>query len=131
MARELATVKAHVSDERNGGHPDPSRPAEELRLRFADAWGEMSAAWGVAPAIGRVHAYLMVRDEPLTDFGLGWLQADPLTSQGPQTPFSIDCAFADGTVSPMQAKPSSQAASASQGSPWPCCEVHSIVIGSQ
>src|SRR5439155_634844 len=46
---------------------DPSGPAEDLRLRFADAWGEMSAAWGVAPAIGRVHAYLMVRDEPLTE----------------------------------------------------------------
>ena len=54
-------------DERNGVRPDPSAPAEELRLRFADAWGEMSAAWGVAPAIGRVHAYLMVRDEPLTE----------------------------------------------------------------
>ena len=24
-----------------------------------DAWGEMGAAWGVAPAIARVHAYLM------------------------------------------------------------------------
>ncbi len=45
----------------------PSAPAEDLRLRFADAWGEMSAAWGVAPAIGRVHAYLMVRNEPLTE----------------------------------------------------------------
>src|SRR6185436_3720098 len=67
MARELATVKAHVLDERNGVRPDPSAPAEELRLRFADAWGEMSAAWGVAPAIGRVHAYLMVRHEPLTE----------------------------------------------------------------
>lgn len=36
-------------------------------MRFADAWGEMSASWGVAPAIGRVHAYLMVRNEPLTE----------------------------------------------------------------
>jgi DNA-binding transcriptional regulator GbsR (MarR family) len=27
----------------------------------------MSAAWGVAPAIGRVHAYLMVRDVALTE----------------------------------------------------------------
>ena len=27
----------------------------------------MSASWGVAPAIGRVHAYLMVRSEPLTE----------------------------------------------------------------
>ena len=43
----------------------PASPAEQLRLRFAEAWGEMSASWGVAPAIGRVHAYLMVRNEPL------------------------------------------------------------------
>ncbi len=42
-------------------------PADQLRLRFAEAWGEMSASWGVAPAIGRVHAYLMVRNEPLTE----------------------------------------------------------------
>jgi DNA-binding transcriptional regulator GbsR (MarR family) len=59
MNRQLATVKSHVND--------PASPAEELRLRFAEAWGEMSAAWGVAPAIGRVHAYLMVRGEPLTE----------------------------------------------------------------
>src|SRR3954453_23719930 len=70
MAPELATVKSHVSDvspEEDGRAAHPSAPAEELRLRFADAWGEMSAAWGVAPAIGRVHAYLMVRNEPLTE----------------------------------------------------------------
>jgi DNA-binding transcriptional regulator GbsR (MarR family) len=41
--------------------------AEEIRLRLADAWGEMGAAWGVAPAIARVHAYLMVRQEALTE----------------------------------------------------------------
>ena len=35
--------------------------AEDIRLRLADAWGEMGAAWGVAPAIARVHAYLMAR----------------------------------------------------------------------
>src|SRR3954470_4843088 len=67
MAPELATVKAQVSS--NGAFaPDhvPS-PAEDLRLRFAEAWGEMSASWGVAPAIGRVHAYLMVRNAPLTE----------------------------------------------------------------
>src|SRR4051812_50020079 len=27
----------------------------------------MGAAWGVAPAIARVHAYLMARQEPLTE----------------------------------------------------------------
>ncbi len=47
------------------GEAEP--PAESLRLRFADAWGDMSASWGVAPAIGRVHAYLMVRNAPLTE----------------------------------------------------------------
>ena len=48
--------------------PDAASPiAEEIRLRLADAWGEMGAAWGVAPAIARVHAYLMARQEPLTE----------------------------------------------------------------
>jgi DNA-binding transcriptional regulator GbsR (MarR family) len=61
MTQQHATVKSHVSvgTDRNA--------AEQLRLQFAEAWGEMSAAWGVAPAIGRVHAYLMVRGVPLTE----------------------------------------------------------------
>src|SRR5438046_6126892 len=72
MTPELATVKSHVSAERSGDGAegtarDSIGPAEALRLQFADAWGEMSASWGVAPAIGRVHAYLMVRDAPLTE----------------------------------------------------------------
>lgn len=46
---------------------DVGSPAEQIRLRLADAWGEMGAAWGVAPAIARVHAYLMARQEPLTE----------------------------------------------------------------
>ncbi len=46
----------------------PSSPiAEEIRRQLADAWGEMGAAWGVAPAIARVHAFLMARQEPLTE----------------------------------------------------------------
>ena len=45
----------------------PTPIAEEIRLRLADAWGEMGAAWGVAPAIARVHAYLMTRQQPLTE----------------------------------------------------------------
>jgi DNA-binding transcriptional regulator GbsR (MarR family) len=59
MNQLLATVNKQVSAD--------TSPAERLRLQFAEAWGEMSAAWGVAPAIGRVHAYLMVRAEPLTE----------------------------------------------------------------
>src|SRR6266550_878980 len=67
MTQELATVKSQVSADRNGAPPNPLGPAETLRLQFAEAWGEMSASWGVAPAIGRVHAYLMVRNVPLTE----------------------------------------------------------------
>jgi DNA-binding transcriptional regulator GbsR (MarR family) len=67
MTPELATVKSHVSGGGNGSPGTHAGPAEQLRLRFAEAWGEMSASWGVAPAIGRVHAYLMVRNEPLTE----------------------------------------------------------------
>jgi DNA-binding transcriptional regulator GbsR (MarR family) len=58
------TVKRHESTS-NGAHA--SGRAEEIRLRLADAWGEMGAAWGVAPAIARVHAYLMARQQPLTE----------------------------------------------------------------
>jgi DNA-binding transcriptional regulator GbsR (MarR family) len=47
--------------------PGRSRRAEAIRRELADAWGEMGAAWGVAPAVARVHAYLMARQEPLTE----------------------------------------------------------------
>src|SRR5580765_2094233 len=73
MTLEPATVKAQVSADRatRGRSPhiagDGTSAAEALRLQFADAWGDMSASWGVAPAIGRVHAYLMVRGVPLTE----------------------------------------------------------------
>src|SRR5207244_12725979 len=47
--------------------PGKSGRAEAIRRQLADAWGEMGAAWGVAPAVARVHAYLMARQEPLTE----------------------------------------------------------------
>jgi DNA-binding transcriptional regulator GbsR (MarR family) len=65
MTQEQATVKAHVSARDQTAAA--ASPAERLRVQFADAWGEMSAAWGVAPAIGRVHAYLLVQGAPLTE----------------------------------------------------------------
>ena len=57
MTDKHATVKAHVT----------SATAEQIRLDLAEAWGEMGAAWGVTPAIARVQAYLMARQEPLTE----------------------------------------------------------------
>src|SRR5438874_6297654 len=49
------------------GERPPAGRAEAIRRRLATAWGEMGAAWGVAPAIARVHAYLMTRQQPLTE----------------------------------------------------------------
>jgi DNA-binding transcriptional regulator GbsR (MarR family) len=44
-----------------------SATAESIRLDLATAWGQMGTAWGVTPAIARVQAYLMARQEPLTE----------------------------------------------------------------
>ena len=67
MTETIATTNVQGSN----GDPsaDTGRPstAESIRLDLADAWGEMGAAWGVTPAIARVQAYLMARQEPLTE----------------------------------------------------------------
>ncbi len=69
MSDKQATVKAQVVD-----RPSPAvresngtKTAEQIRIELAAAWGEMGAAWGVTPAIARVQAYLMARQEPLTE----------------------------------------------------------------
>lgn len=41
--------------------------AESIRRRFADAWGQMGAAWGVPPSTAAVQGYLLVHGGPLTD----------------------------------------------------------------
>ena len=42
-------------------------PAESLRRSFAAAWGEIGAAWGVAPSTATVQGYLLVSDGPRTE----------------------------------------------------------------
>lgn len=46
---------------------DDLSPAEELRRSFAAAWGEIGAAWGVAPSTATVQGYLLVSDGPLSE----------------------------------------------------------------
>jgi DNA-binding transcriptional regulator GbsR (MarR family) len=65
MTDKLATVNEQESN--GGAVPGERTTAESIRLELADAWGEMGAAWGVTPAIARVQAYLMARQEPLTE----------------------------------------------------------------
>jgi DNA-binding transcriptional regulator GbsR (MarR family) len=73
MTDKPATVKSHVPA-RAGTTPSPHgvangrhKTAEQIRIELAEAWGEMGGAWGVTPAIARVQAYLMARQEPLTE----------------------------------------------------------------
>lgn len=41
--------------------------AEELRRSFAAAWGEIGAAWGIAPSTATVQGYLLVSDGSLSE----------------------------------------------------------------
>jgi DNA-binding transcriptional regulator GbsR (MarR family) len=69
MTDKHATVKAQVLDPSTlpVREADGNKTAEQIRIELAAAWGEMGAAWGVTPAIARVQAYLMARQEPLTE----------------------------------------------------------------
>ena len=51
----------------NARSQPPSPSAEAIRLAFADAWGEMGAAWGVPPSVARVHGYILAHPGPLTE----------------------------------------------------------------
>lgn len=61
MSAELYTVKSPVSPEA------VVKDSEAIRRRFATAWGQMGAAWGVAPSSAAVQGYLLVHGGPLTD----------------------------------------------------------------
>ena len=41
--------------------------AEAIRRTFAQAWGEIGAAWGVAPSTATVQGYLLAHGGPLTE----------------------------------------------------------------
>lgn len=56
MTAEQDTVQYHVSE----------RQTELIRRRFAQAWGQMGAAWGVMPSTAAVQGYLLVHGGPLT-----------------------------------------------------------------
>ena len=45
----------------------PPATAEQIRRAFAAAWGDIGAAWGVAPSTAAVQGYLLVHPEPLTE----------------------------------------------------------------
>jgi DNA-binding transcriptional regulator GbsR (MarR family) len=64
---DLAGVSAGHAGSPGAAVSGPAVRAETIRRELAEAWGEMGASWGVAPAIARVHIYLMARGVPLTE----------------------------------------------------------------
>jgi DNA-binding transcriptional regulator GbsR (MarR family) len=44
-----------------------SPTAEDVRVAFADAWGDMGPAWNVTPSVARVHGYLLASGSALTE----------------------------------------------------------------
>lgn len=40
---------------------------EDVRVAFADTWGDMGPAWNVTPSVARVHGYLLVAGGTLTE----------------------------------------------------------------
>jgi DNA-binding transcriptional regulator GbsR (MarR family) len=61
MASKLDTVKYQVTTDREAGE------VEAIRRRFAAAWGQMGAAWGVTPSTAAVQGYMLVHGGPVTD----------------------------------------------------------------
>lgn len=47
--------------------PAHAGEAEQIRRSFARAWGEIGAAWGVAPSTATVQGYLLAHGGPLTE----------------------------------------------------------------
>ena len=61
MSSKLDTVNYPVS---SGA---PAEDVEQIRRRFASAWGQMGAAWGVPPSTAAVQGYMLVHGGPVTD----------------------------------------------------------------
>ena len=60
-----------VSSETVNRLPEPPDATDDeieaIRRRFAEAWGQMGASWGVAPSTAAVQGYLLAHGGPVTD----------------------------------------------------------------
>jgi DNA-binding transcriptional regulator GbsR (MarR family) len=69
MSRDRPCYRAAVTvDERTQADLASDSPtAEDVRVAFADTWGDMGPAWNVTPSVARVHGYLLVDGSTLTE----------------------------------------------------------------
>ncbi|MEA2676929.1 MAG: hypothetical protein QOJ81_1070 [Chloroflexota bacterium] len=63
MGAKPSTDKYHVSEET----AKAVSGVEQIRRRFARAWGAMGGSWGVTPSTAAVQGYLLVHGGPVTD----------------------------------------------------------------
>src|SRR3954454_18994148 len=56
-----ATVAAEATEPRSADR------TEQIRRRFAEAWSQMGASWGIAPSTAAVQGYLSAHGGPVTD----------------------------------------------------------------
>jgi DNA-binding transcriptional regulator GbsR (MarR family) len=47
--------------------PAADSDVEHIRRRFAEAWSQMGASWGIAPSTAAVQGYLLAHGGPVTD----------------------------------------------------------------
>ena len=47
--------------------PADAPTPEDVRVAFADVWGDMGPAWNITPSVARVHGYLLVSGDLLTE----------------------------------------------------------------
>lgn len=47
--------------------PSEAPTAADIRVAFADIWGDMGPAWNVTPSVARVHGYLLIAGGTLTE----------------------------------------------------------------
>jgi DNA-binding transcriptional regulator GbsR (MarR family) len=61
-------VKQTPADVKNApAGPGEIDRAEQIRRRFAEAWSQMGASWGIAPSTAAVQGYLLAHGGPVTD----------------------------------------------------------------
>ena len=69
MSRDRPCYRAAVTiDQRPRSDTTGDSPTtEDVRVAFADTWGDMGPAWNVTPSVARVHGYLLVGGGTLTE----------------------------------------------------------------
>jgi DNA-binding transcriptional regulator GbsR (MarR family) len=62
-----AVVATLPNTQADSAAPAEAPTPEDVRVAFADIWGDMGPAWNVTPSVARVHGYLLIWGRLLTE----------------------------------------------------------------